>query len=455
MSAPSIRRLLMGWVLGALCIGAPMLAIAAYWLTLGEIDEVLNDSLKQTALLLADRDLRGAIVVGAGSMPPTLSDTESQLVAIARRTDGTLLFASSPELQLRFEPVPGLSVQRDAANAPWHVFTVVQVDRSVQVAQPTAVRRGSAAESASQLMVPLMALIALIGGLLVLALRRGLHPLAVANDALARRHAKSLEPLALSGVPLEVLPVVETLNDLLRRLADAFAAQRHFVADAAHELRSPVTALQLQVEILERSRDPAAQSLAMAELSAGIARSRRLIEQLLALSCASDVDLDGSVGASPGEPRRMVDLADLVRAAVTRWADEAERRGIDLGAQIEAEPRVPADPQQLEMLLRNLVENALRYTPRGGVIDVVAGFIDVAPALRVVDNGPGLPPAERDRAFDRFYRSPQAEASSEPGSGLGLAIVKSIAQRHGATASLHAGRGGVGLEARVVFNASR
>ena len=453
MSAPSIRRQLMLWMLGALCIGAPVLALAGYWLTLREIDEVLNDSLKQTALLLADRDLRGAISLGTNAAPLASADTESQLVAIARRTDGSLLFTSAPRMQLGFDAIPGTSVQR-ANGAQWHVFTVVEADRIVQVAQPTAVRRESAAESASQLLVPLVALIASIGGLLVIALRRGMRPLAVANEALARRGELSLEPLELSGVPVEVLPVVQTLNDLLQRLAAAFAAQRNFVADAAHELRSPITALQLQVQVLERSRDPAERALATLELSAGIGRARRLIEQLLQLSRASADDNGAELPA-----REPVRLAELVRAVVVQRAAEAERRGIDLGADAGVDPVVQGDAAQLDILLSNLVENALRYTPRGGVVDVATDLIDGAPVLRVIDNGPGIAPAERARVFDRFYRSPDAEAGAETGSGLGLAIVKSIADRHAAVISLHEGRAGAGpgsgLEVRVTFNAPR
>ncbi len=439
------------WVLGALCIGAPVLALAAYWLTLGEIDEVLNDSLKQTALLLADRDLSGAMAPAPGAAPLASADTESQLVAIARHTDGSLLFTSAPHLQLRFDALPGKSIQR-ANGAQWHIFTVVQGDRFVQVAQPTAVRRESAAESASQLLVPLVALIASMGGMLVIALRRGMRPLAAANEALARRSARSLEPLDLSGVPVELLPVAQTLNDLLQRLATAFAAQRNFVADAAHELRSPITALQLQVQILERSRDPAKRALATVELSAGIGRARRLIEQLLQLSRASADDNGGDLPA-----REPVRLAELVRAVVVRLAAEAERRGIDLGADARVDAVVQGDAAQLDILLGNLVENALRYTPRGGIVDVATDMIDGAPVLRVIDNGPGIASAERARVFDRFYRSPDAEAGTVPGSGLGLAIVKSIADRHGAVTSLHDGRAvagqSAGLEVRVAFSA--
>jgi two-component system OmpR family sensor kinase len=445
MREPSIRRQLMIWVLGALLVGAPALALAAYWLTLNEIDELLNDGLKQTALLLADRDLRGPISLGAVSNAAQYADTESKLVAIARAPSGELLFTSEPAMSLEFESIAGISLQR-VNDEKWHVYTIVQRDRTVQVAQPLSVRHELAAESSSKLLVPLLAMIGLIGLLLVSALRRGMKPLAIANAALAQRNAHSLKPLDVQGIPTEILPVVRTLNDLLQRLATTFKAQREFVADAAHELRSPVTALQLQVQILERSRDPAERALAMEELVAGIGRARRLIEQLLHLSRAS-ADDDGS-GAFM---RERVALAGLVRDAVVQWAAEAQRRSIDLGADIRTDASVAGSAAQLEILLRNLIENALRYTPSGGRVDVVAEVIDGVPRLSVIDNGPGIPAADRERVFDRFYRSPQAVASAQPGSGLGLSIVKSIADRHGATTTLEDGPDGNGLVVHVTF----
>jgi two-component system OmpR family sensor kinase len=449
MIQPSLRRQLMIWVLGALSLGAVVLVISAYFLTLHEIDEVLDDSLQQTALLLADRDLEGALPVHPGKSTVPYVSTESMLVAIARRPDGSLLFTSQPEVSLQFEPIPGASLQR-ANDAQWHVYTVVQPDRVIQVAQPRAARHEVAAESASQLLVPLLILILMIGALLVVALRRGMKPLGVANEALAQRSATSLAPLDVRDVPLEILPLVRTLNDLLQRLAAAFEVQRHFVADAAHELRSPVTALQLQAQILERSVDPLQRAEATAELSAGIARTRRLIEQLLYLSRAAADDNEGVIFVS-----ETVHLGDLARSVVVRWSLEAERRGIDLGADVRAEQDVEGNSAQLERLLSNLVENALRYTPRGGFVDVIAEPFEGSPSFCVIDNGPGISLTERERVFDRFYRSQEGTSYSETGSGLGLTIVKAVADRHGAQVSLHDGRDGVGLQVRVVFGYPR
>ncbi|MEP7295421.1 MAG: ATP-binding protein [Burkholderiales bacterium] len=446
MRPPSIRRQLMLWVIGALAISAPALVLVAYTVSLNEIDDVLDDSLRQTALLLADRDLAGAFPTQPAASAVPYGDTESMLVAIARRPDGVQLFSSQPNVTMRFEATPGASVQ--AVNGTsWHVFTVVQRDRIVQVAQPVAARREVARESASPLLVPLLALTGMIGGLLVVALRRGLKPLDSLNAALGQRSETSLAPLELRAIPLEVLPLVRTLNDLLRRLGTAFETQRNFIADAAHELRSPITALQLQVQLLEQSTDAAQRAAATAELSAGIARARHLIEQLLDLSrAAAERDQFG-----PMSPER-VRLGDVARAVVVRWSSQAERRGIDLGANVKSEASVDGGIVQLETLLSNLVDNALRYTPPGGVVDVIVDTVDGAPVLRVIDNGPGLPPDERSRVFDRFYRGPLT-SDSPVGSGLGLAIVRAIADRHGAVVSLQTGPGGSGLEVRVAFKA--
>lgn len=448
MKQPSIQRHLLTWVLGALCLGGPLLVYAAYGIALAEIEEVLDGGLRQTALLLADRDLAPGPASTPKAAPNADDDPESGLLTIARRPDGTLLFSSRPELTIDLKPTPGASVQPGNGER-WHVFTVVQADRIIQVAQPEAVRHDAAVETASQMIVPLAALLVLIGAWMLVALRRGLRPLRVATGDLAQRSARSLDPLDLRAVPRELLPLVHAINDLLARLSAAFAQQRDFVADAAHELRTPVTALQLQLQWLERSTDPAERAQAMQELAAGIARTARLIRQLLDLSRAA-TDADAGLAFE----RVPLELGALARSTVARCAADAERRRIDLGADARSAAWVRGDALQLEILLGNLVENALRYTPAGGVIDVVTGMLDGAPTLRVIDNGPGVAEADRARVFDRFYRSPEAIARDASGSGLGLAIVKAIADKHDAQVTLHEGSAGIGLEVRVVFPAS-
>jgi signal transduction histidine kinase len=275
--------------------------------------------------------------------------------------------------------------------------------------------------------------------LLTLALRRGLAPLSQAADDVAARSVESLHPIAFTSQPIELHRLIGAINDLMARLGSALALQRHFVADAAHELRTPITALRLQLQLLERAKDEARRACALQELRAGVARTQHMVEQLLQLS---------RLGPEASVPKlEALDLAELSRAGVMRFNARAEELGIDLGA-AAAEP-VPAtgDAQQINVLLDNLIDNALLYTPRGGKVDVSALWEGQTACLIVADNGPGIPADERERVFDRFYRS---VGSSALGSGLGLAIVRTVAQRHGAEVTLADAAGG-GLLVRVCF----
>jgi two-component system, OmpR family, sensor kinase len=257
--------------------------------------------------------------------------------------------------------------------------------------------------------------------------------------------ATSLEPIPTDTVPREISPLVESTNGLMARLSLALSTQRRFLADAAHELRTPVTALRLQLQLLKRAKDEADRAEAVAELEAGIDRSQSLIEKLLHVA---RFEHDGEQMR-----REQVDLAELVRSVVGAMSAKADHRGLDLGAAGDAKVFVEGDAGQLTVLLNNLVENALRYTPAGGVVDVEAALMEGRPTLRVVDTGPGIPEPERERVFGRFYRGMHAsgQAPESGGTGLGLAIVKAIAELHGAVVTLHVPQTGCGLEVRVVF----
>ena len=214
------------------------------------------------------------------------------------------------------------------------------------------------------------------------------------------------------------------LNALLQRLGQSLETQRAFVADAAHELRSPLTALKLQLQLLKRAGSEAERSAAADALAAGIERAARLVEQLLALARSEP-------GAAAAAQR--LDLSELVREAVADTVPLALSRGTQFELSAGQPVWVDGDAAALRVLARNLADNAVRYAPRGARVEVQVSQPDGVPMLQVDDSGPGIPPAERERVFDRFYRRGLAE---ESGSGLGLAIVRSVAQRHGATVAL-------------------
>jgi two-component system OmpR family sensor kinase len=249
----------------------------------------------------------------------------------------------------------------------------------------------------------------------------------------------------MAGLPAEVQPVADALDELLARLRDALSRERAFIADAAHELRTPLTALRLQADELASLPAGPARDDAMRSLATGIDRMARLVEQLLALA-----------RAEREEPLRPVPVAvdELLREVVEELLPLADRGQVDLGIERADAVRVAGEPEALRVLARNLIDNAVRHTPPGGRVDVriAAAEGSAGAELSVTDSGPGLPTAERERVFDRFYRVPGSEPS---GSGIGLALVRQIARRHGATVVLEDPPSGRGLQARVTFDPTK
>jgi two-component system OmpR family sensor kinase/two-component system sensor histidine kinase QseC len=267
-----------------------------------------------------------------------------------------------------------------------------------------------------------------------------LQPLRRVSHEVMARSADALSPLPAGGLPDEVAPLVGSLNALLQRLQSAFDAQRAFVADAAHELRSPLTALKLQVQLLQRADDEASRQEATAALAEGVERATRLVGQLLTLA-------RNEPGAKAA-PLSEVDLSEAVRQGLADTAAFAAERGTAL--ELDALQPVPVrgDATALIALSRNLADNAVRYSPPGSRVCVKVHADAQGACLVVDDSGPGIPAAERSRAFDRFWRR-EATASATSGTGLGMAIVKSVAERHGAQVSLgDSPLGGLRVEVR-------
>ena len=454
-AVPSIHRRVLVWVMAALAMGASLLIASTYLTMKNELGEVFEDNLKQVALTVANHHSEYGI-----SRVPRIVDQlpriyeqygDFDFVTAVWALNGTLTYTSDAKVALPFLSRSGLS-QVNIGGQEWHLYTIVLEDGIVQAAQRDSARQALARESSSKLILPAVVMLVILALLLTLALKRGLAPLSLAADEVTARSVETLHPIALSSQPAELHLLVGAVNDLMARLGNALALQRHFLADAAHELRTPITALKLQLQLLERADDPAQREAARRELRAGIERAQHLIEQLLQLSRLAP--------ETPALRREPVDLAGLVKSTVSAFSARADERHIDLGAVIEGMPVVSADAQQLAILLNNLVDNALRHTPAGGRIDVCAYLQDGMPCLTVNDSGQGIPESERPLVFDRFYRGPaphsvapaNGRADSVPmnGSGLGLAIVRAVAERHGANVSLDESPQG-GLSVSVHF----
>lgn len=437
----SLERDLLKWIVGALALGTVLLTGVAYWVTLQEMDEVFDAELKTIAEGVVRMHQANSDWSASADLPVRTDEPDdSEIVTQSWTAQGRRLFISDPRVALPFSAVGGHS-EFVVRGERWIVHTVVSRGYVAQAAQRQSQRQQMAGESAVQISTLMVALVAGVGVLLVLSLRRGLAPLDVAARDIATRSAGALSPLRAGDTPRELMPVIDSTNELLRRLAESFSAQRRFLADAAHELRTPITALRLQLQLLQRSKDESSRQVALVDLEAGIDRSQHLVQQLLEIA-RSERDVETMQA-------QRVDLAALASNVAGTFAVRADSRGVDLGVRVHDRPLVDGDPMQLTVLLNNLVDNALRYAP-GGAVDIEVVTEMAQPVLRVVDNGPGIPPEERDRVFDRFFRG--TSGSHDPGgSGLGLAIVRAIAEQHGAQIELDVGPDGRGLVFSVVF----
>jgi len=277
--------------------------------------------------------------------------------------------------------------------------------------------------------------------LIGVVVRRALRPLQQVATAVRQREPNALEPLPTHNLPPEIVPMVEAINDLMWRLQNTFDVQQAFVADAAHELRTPLTALKLQMQLAERAVTAEQRGAAFAKLHQRLDRATHLVQQLLVLA------------RHEAQPEQLgvesVDMAELAQQVVAEQALFAESKRIDLGVEASGvDATVHGHRDSLRVLLNNLVDNALRYTPPDGRVDVL--LLERANTLHVVvqDTGPGIPEQERERVFNRFHRIAGVGAG---GSGLGLAIVKNVADRHGASVRMRPGPTGFGLMVSVIF----
>jgi two-component system OmpR family sensor kinase len=322
----------------------------------------------------------------------------------------------------------------------WRVYTLVQGTHALQVAQSQDERDAIATQTALRTLIPVLGFIPLFGALIWFGVGRGLAPLDTMSRAVAKRRPDAMAPLNERDMPEELRPLAASLNDLLTRLDAALASQRRFTADAAHELRTPLAALKLQLDLARRAQDVPARTAAYDDLDAGVSRASHLVDQLLTLARVEPEAL--AARASD------VDLSALAKEAIVSRAALAAAKGVDLGLAKDIHAVVRGDAATLATLLSNLLDNALRYTPSGGRVDVSLDREGDHTILSVADTGPGIPKEERERVLDRFYRS---ATTAEPGSGLGLSIVKRIAEAHHATLELDAPEQGTGLVVRVVF----
>ena len=406
MSAPSLRRTALGWMTALLAVIGVAAMLSAYGLVRNEAADFLDGQLRQVALNA------GPGLVDAQAPPAADQDPEDQLAVTIWR-DGQVL-RSDPGVDTSRPERLGYADVVMSGEA-WRTYTTAAGALTVRVAQRDVVRTEFARNAALGVATPLLLLVPLSWLVVGWAMNRALGRLDAPVRDLAGRSAAAAAPLPTDGVPVEVAPLVAAMNGLIERLQTALDAQKRFVADAAHELRTPLAAMQAQLDA-----SPGADPLKSREaLTGSLRRASRLVDQLLHLA-----RLDGPAEGAQDH----IDLSALLLDCVADHAVLAQAKEVDLGVAITTSVTLHATASEIRTLLTSLLDNALRYTPAGGQVDVSLAQEANRPILAVLDTGCGLSSGSEARLFDRFFRAAPPDIE---GTGLGLAIARRIAERHG------------------------
>ncbi len=429
----SIRKKLLRWLLVGQLLAVVLTGTLTFVYVRGEVADLFDDRLRQLAYSIPD------IGPQLSSPPPltNLQDDDDDFVIQVWREDGTQL-----QLLNKKEGTPKLAEAGYSTHLSgkmlWRSYVLHHGERLIQISQPYSDRIEMSTGVALGAIAPVLILILALGGLVWISVNRGLRPLQELTRDLGLRRPYSLEPLDTERLPDEVTPLGLALNGLLERLAEALEGQRKFIADAAHELRTPLAAVKLQVQLLERATEEQARVRAIEHIRAGSTRASHLVTQLLTLARMEP--------QTRQRPFGQVDLSALMKSVVVDHAPAARQRAIDLGVNQDQAVTLLGDGESLRITLSNLIDNAIRYTPPGGQVDVSLYQDIQAVRLEVVDTGPGIPVSDREEVFARFYRRP---GTKELGSGLGLAIVQEIVKHHRGTVSLAEGANQTGLKVSI------
>ena len=416
----------LSFILSAVIVAVAGIAGAfSFFSALDEAHELQDDMLYQIAELMDQQHL----VLAPGNASAHLADGDQDSYIIIQRL-------GPPAAGYRPPPEGALSLPGNLAEgmhtleSRGDTYRVLVKSRPsgerVAIAQETDFRDGIARESALRTLMPFLILVPILLLIIPRLVRRLFQPMAGLSEEIDRRSFEDLSPVPDRHLPTEVRPFVIAINRLLTRLARSRETQRRFVADAAHELRSPMTALSLQAERLGESDLPPSARERLSALRQGIQRGRNLLDQLLSLAKAQSA-ADPAIAPGP------TSIPVLYRRVLEDLIPQAQAKAVDLGVTQVPDIRIQASELDLGAIIRNLVDNAIRYTPAGGRIDLSAREVGNMVELCVSDTGPGIPIPERKRVFDPFYR---VLGTEQVGSGLGLAIVRTIVARLGADIDL-------------------
>jgi two-component system sensor histidine kinase TctE len=435
----SLRRQLINWLFTPLFLLLLFSTVTGYMAAVNLSNKPYDLVLLERAKLLASR----YVLHSEGRVGPTFPEDERAFRYSVHDEWGRKL-ASSGQLPSP-RPADFNQTQPRLRDTQFHGeklrLVTLQVIRPtgeamlVQAAEPVEARLILGRSILGNIVIPQLIFIVIAGIAVWIGLKRGFEPLDRLRRDVAARPRNDLRPLDETRAPGEVRPLIQEVNALIARLQVMMDAQRRFIADAAHQLRTPFAGLKAQAELAKREDVSEPVHGALERICFSAQRCSHLVTQLLTLA-------RNEPEARQNAPSEMLDLHRVSQEIAAHWAPEALHKNIDLG--FESEDRqcpVKGDESSLRDLIDNLIDNAICYTPAGGRITVRAGY-DEATWLEIEDNGPGIPVAQRGLVFERFHRIP---GNSQPGSGLGLAIVQEVAIRHGALVEIHDGKEGGAL----------
>lgn len=430
----SLKKQIIAWLVGLLAVVGVLAGAISYYLAKSDANALLDQQLRLVARSIDEGSQLASMQ--AGFNKEDAEEVKRDFV-IQVWYENKPVRTSRPNFYLREADSTGFS-NLQTKGSRWRVYTIVYPDRTVQVSQSDEVRREIATDAAMRSLVPIAGLIPLFWLLVALVVGRILKPVETVTDAVTARDASSLDPLPLHAIPQEIRPLIVEMNALLSRLHEALESQRQFVSNAAHELRTPLAAMQLQIENLSQSQSPQELQRRVAELESGLKRASHLVNQLLKMA---------RYEANRTSTSTELDLGEILKSCIGNLFPLAERKHIDLGMMRDDKALIVSNADDLRILFNNLLDNAIRYIPEGGRIDISLINTGTHAIVEIADNGPGIPEHLLPRVFDRFVRASGQETG---GSGIGLSIVQAIATRESAEIVLRNRKDG-GLIASITF----
>ncbi|MEO8002192.1 MAG: ATP-binding protein [Arenimonas sp.] len=438
----SLQFKLSAWLCSAIVIIAIAGGAYSFFTAFIEANEMQDDQLRQTAALFKSHVAQIA-PTASREMVPDANLEFRVLVEILGPSGIEVLGIHQEPLPLSNDVSEGIQTIR-TKEEPWRIFvTTLNTRQRLVVAQKIAIRDEVARESATATLIPYAILIPVLLFIIGYLVRQTFKPVTQLTKELDLRAEQDLHEVSKTNLPTEILPFVAAINRMLKRVDQSVAQQRRFVADAAHEMRTPLTALSLQTELFDAEDMSEQARERLATLKSGLERTRLLLNQLLAFARAQQEN---------NSENAEVSVQYVFRRALEDLMPLAEAKHIDVGVLSQHDAMLRVSEFDLIALVKNLVDNAIRYTPEHGKIDLSLEAGPNAVVIKITDTGPGIPESERERVFDPFYR---VLGNESQGSGLGLSIVKAIAERLGAEIHLddsHRQMENLGLCVTVVFH---